>query len=890
MKNVLLDNKIQATAGEQMKDATRRYGHLSPRDLLIVFLVILLANLAHHFLFQHVNATFAFDGKHYLDSCAMLARALIATIHGDMTTGIGILRGDEFSQSILFDGPMVVVLPALVFAAFQHVPVYADWRWLVTFYSLVQSITACVVSILAMKLTRDSRWAVSSGLLFGLYPPSLVNSGRFLSEVPTALYVAAFVLSISLIARSKKARIAAGFFGGLVALAKPALVPATILATMIAGWQSVPWPEDRQRQKWRLLKVAAVSISIFLSTALTILPWFAYTKWVTGKGSITAQRLPVYNVAVGTDRESDGWCTLPDSPYVKLMITDETPLSVLISQWSNDPRGCASLCVKRITRMFAYPYNNFREFVFGLSPEAQQNLHAIFMLLASLGLSAYILQRSGQLWRRQSARADTVYGDMCVLLLAAHFTYCSFQAMARYAYSSVPILCVFAVFGLKCLADWSNRAGAKSTASPNPLLVQGQPSLAPALPAIIFCIMLSSLVFFGEQWASKGNGTETVHHVQAGQSLEKEIDLSTVRVPTSVRTVFLLVDGEKDLEQARVNINGHLLTESLLPFDIYDSCLYGNYALMSEFAHLLDRMPDDFRQWRALIVPPEWINLRGTNKVSITLPESTTNSSLTIYGAARREKRRIPSPYFFAYEQLIVPMDKLEPRVVQSLCNPGAEHSAFISDKAGQRQEISDVLNIKLALLPSDSAVLPSASSEAGLAKASSSEAMQLIEVSPEAFPIFARDPNKNAIVTNSYVLKAWGAASAVVKLKPARAHSHMKLHLTGQLRVLGGPGKAGLVISVRGRNGVQIIAGRCPDYIRGRRGEWIDFSINDIVPMLSCGGSADSVELLLYPCPAKDAMYNDPRACSAVQLRNLKLQVQAIDSLDVQGRRLLLF
>lgn len=860
---------------------------------LFVFVVILTANLAQHLLSNNVCETFSFDGRHYLDTCAALTKAFIGITHGDTDTALSIIKSDTFKNGVLFDGPVVVTLPAIVFALCRHVPAYSDWRWMVLIYSVFQSTTAAITAALAMKLTRNARWAVTAGLIFGLYPASLANSGRYLSEVPTTMFLSLFLLFIVDAAKRKTKAVAAGICGGIVALAKPALVPAVLLTTLLAGIRTVPF--DTVRPSSRLIKVALTSLIVFVSLALPIMPWYAYTKIMTGTGSITAQRLPVYNAAVGTDRESDGWCTLPDSEYVRLMTMENSPVTVLMSQWGDDPWGCAALALKRVTRMFAYPFNNFRQSVFGLPAAGQQFLHSLLVTSALFGICLYLVERIEHAMRKPGALENenewAVAGDLSLLLIGGHLVYVLFQAMARYAYSAVPLLCLFAVVGTKAIYDRVRTGGD----------TQAKPSVGAFSVAVSLAVLSAMVVFLAEPVLSSQDGFEVAHVLAPGDQLEQRIDLSSVKCPRNFEAVLLLVDGSKGIAQSTIEVNGHVLKDKLLSMYSFDSCIYGSYALFSEFAHLLRVSMDDFRQWRAVVVSKDWLKLDGDNIIKVRSPAAESalteqqTTEVTIYGQSHGANRRILSPNFLAYDRLLLELDKLEPRIRQTVCAGGARYSSTISGANGKTDnKLSDICSARLAVVPSLSS--PTAGQvDITLDSAASPEdslryAPRQVLIQADKFPLLARDLECNGAHTSHQLLKALGAISGLVKPDPLPECTHIDLRLNGRIRITSGVGKIGILLTLQNEKGRQFVAGRCPDYVSGKKNQWIEFSMQDRIPLAYCGGKPQFVGATLYPCPAQDAPYCDAKMCSTAQIDHLVVTVEPVKSVDLLARKLIIF
>src|SRR5208337_234349 len=105
-----------------------------------------------------------------------------------------------------------------------------------------------------------------------------------------------------------------------------------------------------------------------------------------------------------------------------------SPTSILIGQWHKHPREMIILVLRRFTRLFAQPWNSFRQYVFGISPTAQLFGHICLLLFGIFGIVVYLF------YGRSLASVETrMVGDLSIIFLMGHFCYLLFQAIARYA-------------------------------------------------------------------------------------------------------------------------------------------------------------------------------------------------------------------------------------------------------------------------------------------------------------------------------------------------------------------------------------------------------------------------------------------------------------------------
>ncbi len=91
-----------------------------------------------------------------------------------------------------------------------------------------------------------------------------------------------------------------------------------------------------------------------------MLPFWIYTQQATGKTCYLPQRMPILNAIVGNSLITDGLTCLPSAPAPHSVLkTDNLPF-VELTLFMEDPLAHADLDIRKLPRIFAEPWNDFR--------------------------------------------------------------------------------------------------------------------------------------------------------------------------------------------------------------------------------------------------------------------------------------------------------------------------------------------------------------------------------------------------------------------------------------------------------------------------------------------------------------------------------------------------
>jgi hypothetical protein len=809
-------------------------------QLLIVFVAALTANLA--FDISHVcqRVIFAPDGQHYLLTSQKLTEFFLTIAQGK--PNLSLLLSRPCSEPILFDGPIVSLIPALAFTFLGHIPAASNWPTIAIISSCMQAMSACLICILTYKVTQNRVAAGVAGLLFIFYPGALIASARFCSEVPTVFFSLLFLLGLSGSSKLYPYAIIAGVSAGFLVMCKAALIPVTIFAIF-----------------WTAFKSSRKSLVFFLISGFfvfTVLPWSIYTKIITGKVSITAERMPAYNAAIGTDLTTNGWTTLPESAYTQSVDQTNKPSSILINQWLKHPSELMILVVRRCTRLFAQPWNSFRQSVFGVSPIAQLIFHIILLAFGILGISLYCL-----VGRSQANFETRITGDLSIIFFLGHFCYVLFQAIARYALSAMPIFIIFAVYGCHFLIH--NRTGLSKTASRKAIAIA-------AILALFFVISIES----AESLTYIGQPAEVSISLKNGDMIKKVINMPAGGIlKHPAQQALILVDGDKNVCAADLLINGHKITSRLNSINNFSSKLYYIFATMAEYAHYMDFSIDDFRQWRAVPVPIDWLRADGSNTVVLI----GRDNGIKLYADSQPNVRTMLSPGYFAHDQVFNNLFSLEPRILsQSLTEPVQQFSS-ITRKTGDIQNLSCSVRIKLALL---SYSLPK--------RMSGNNTLPIFKTAllPVNFDPMLR--NENFLKIDRNILKFAKNTKAEIMLPPIMGGSHYLIRIIGQYRTSKNGAQMGILPSIY--NGTQFFRlSTTPNYLIGKT-DWRNFVIEDLVPSAVFKESPNKLSIGLYPCAWRDAWLGCDR-CSAVgEVKDIAVTIQALNLPDIAKGKTMIY
>lgn len=776
----------------------------------IVFLSALAVTLIFHWSASPPHRALCFDARQYFSNTQQVCEFLLSLYKGH--PDLSLITSKAFAEAILSDGPVFPGFFGALFSLAFRVPTINDWHTLQFIQSVMHSLSAAMACVLGVRLTGTPKLGLLSGLLWGLYPAAIFWSGVFYTETTVVFFVLLFLTLLS--SRSPKIlmSVLCGVAAGAVILLKPALAPAAALSCLTL------WVNKR------------AIIAMAVGALLTIAPWAVYTKMTTGQARFTAYRNPSFNLAMGADTEVDGCYVWPGTPLTTMFAADECSIAFPISQWKYHTGDCLRMSARKLTCIFGLMSNDLRQSYFGLSPSALNPLHQVLILFGYAGLLLFAF--GGFLkqdhWRRR-------VGISLFIFVAGHATYILFTPTARYGFTAVPMLCVFASFAIACLMKKQHLPGKRGR------IIAG-----------VALACLFPLLLFGETLARQWEPHEVSHAVSVGQTAVKLLDLTAVPAPRNLTSSFLMVDGDDGLTAAEVSINGKILNRKLVHLRKFNSKVYDRCWDLRSLGYPMGISQDQFRQWKGILLDSNEVKWGAKNTITIT----GKSVPLTIYSDADPQSRQVLLPEFCSVNNVSNSADGLDPR----LCSPVPasairQHSTIHSSGAGRLTDLGDSLRIRLCAVLADGSA-PAAANVQGSTSTGSKEQQRVSgqthfvhEFGASAFDLFMQDKSIDGVRTNKYNLRSVQRSGAVVDLPAAEPGSHVKVRVTGLVKSASGKqGKAGIVVALLpGRGTPSLTLAATPDFVKAET-EWTPFVIEDTVPVELLAPGKRSLYFAVYP------------------------------------------
>lgn len=839
------------------------------------FVTALSACLFHNFMFCESRIVLATDGKHYLTTIQLLVQFLNHVIfHTPLSASF--LTESQLAGHILLDGPLMSTIYAPLFVVLGKIPDPRDWMTLVIAQSVMHAISTSGLVYLVLRVTRVPLFAAVAILLYGLYPAAILQSGHFMSEIPITMLLIGFLLSTTGTKTRLSISILGGIFAALILLSKPALMPCIGIVAAIGVFRA------------KLKAKTAIGLSI--GAAAILLAWSAFSYSATGKFNPTAQRQPLYNVVTGWNHEAGGWAFNPHPPSTDLYTEHEGPLNSALGIWTSSPGESLRLAISKLSRLSSCPWNDFKGRSLGLDANAQILFHRIVLCFAAFGSAIYFWCARRFLNHTQKT---IVLSSFAIVL--SHLAYVMVECQPRYIFSAMPFVVLLAAYGI-----WQ---AAKIPFEDKQRRLILASSAATALVVVGTLINAENLCSYFDP----RNFKEREHALQANQYVEKLIYLKGVRTPEQVDKVFLLIDGNKNLEKSKIELNGVKINEPLRSTMHFDAPHYQLFDQMREFAPAMRISVDDLRQWRAVPVSSKIINWNGPNRIVLTALAKDS----AIYSDGRH-LRYAYSPDYCNYGILAAaPVTAgAESRFIEPVLTAKCIEESFISpdpkqfdrysdgdnEKAegtGKVEKLKGSLRIKLAVIPASTSLqnseAPTSVSASNIDTVPAPHSVT-IKVDRKRFDPVLYDTNSfDALRMNKTVLYAArriGAEFPVSKLAPS---SHIAIRIKGNLKALHNAGEVGLLCAIKGSNGHVQILGKTPRALLAKA-NWKEFEIQDLIPTSLFGGKAEAIELALYPCPWMEGQYGvSRRACDAL-FKDISIELKSKDLPSLTGKRRIIY
>lgn len=400
------------------------------------------------------------DAFYYLTTGAALAKELATTTdwnslfqHLTLTTPISPEDGTTFTSSqlpvrLMLDGPIYPAYLAMLasifgFASQTKMQFNTYGLQIGMANSFIDSLSCVMIYFVGSRAFGRKIGAVAA-FLFALYPAATINLTRAYSET-FSYFLVLGLLSTVLIARFEKLKTASlcgialqcGLLSASVALVRPMflLVVAAVFASLLLsdrlGSSSTQWIQS-WTSKRRLAALALASMGAFL----IFFPWTQITTKSLGKPTLLLSRAPAYNLFVGNQLSTDGWKTWPIVPGANGNVG--VVVNGIVDNLKKHPLEMIALELKKVPRLWAGGWNEFRYPFFGLSFEMQNIWHCVLLFFAFVG----ICLTASQIFATRYL--PTLYvGLSSALIIFIHFLYIGFEPISRYNLTAMPFVCLF---------------------------------------------------------------------------------------------------------------------------------------------------------------------------------------------------------------------------------------------------------------------------------------------------------------------------------------------------------------------------------------------------------------------------------------------------------------
>lgn len=585
-------------------------------------------------------------------------------------------RLKQLADMLILDGP---VFPSVAAKAIAIGKLF-DWTELYSLalmMSLLQALLSGLILILSWRATESKTMALTAGLLWSIYPPALIAAQRLGTESICALFLMTVLLCFSVAAscdRTKSVHLIAlsygGIFSAFILLTKPVLMfcvllPLSLVLVALKG------------------RAAITGLLAFIfSTMIAMAPFWIFTKQVTGETCLLPKRMPVLNAIVSNNLINDGLGCLPTAPVSPAIVSKKSVALVELALFMEDPVAHTDLNIRKIARIFAEPWNDFRRAA--ILPNAS-SIRFVHQLLGALALAAIAAALATAISTLQCAMKRNVSESklpsksdcliaIIFLALLGHLIYVAFEGIPRYGFTAVPEFLIAVIWliskilplrahkwELLCLLIPAVSLALLANFARVQTLLQliGSPTAITIILVAAYIITASTLLYALTRFKGfchiesrivKGASLITLLAFTATLTLcshrealcadlrtaiagdlkaTREIDLAPGQTHDKPAWALLLIDCEKEISQSQITFNGHKIRET--PKNIYHfyQKKFDLLAFLEELALDIRVPAEKVRQWRAVPIPIEYLNLSGKNRITVC---ASAAHPLTIYG------------------------------------------------------------------------------------------------------------------------------------------------------------------------------------------------------------------------------------------------------------------
>lgn len=811
--------------------------------LSIVFFVALTASVVHNFYGSNTKTIYFADSRNYLTTTGYYCSFFLDTLKGKPPTGL--IKDESLKQKLICDGPVLSGVFGAFFALIGRVPGPDDWKTIVFIQSLFHALTASLVVCLTWSVLHRRRFALLAGMAFALYPPALITAGRFMTETLGCFFVTAFLVTLFVACRKPILGLVSGFLAGSAFTTKVLLAPPVVLTSAAALLAN--------GVKLRALMALLTGFVVAVGT------WVFFSHNYLGRAMITTERAAVHNAFIGWDNETDGFQASSPTTKEKIFLSS-TPISVIWGQIASDPVSSLVLVAKKLTRIYGYPFNDFRHGSFGLSSLHIIGIHWLYLFFFIAGIVMYAAGGFSIFLPIERQRIN-----LALLFLLSMQGCFLVEGSARYGVAALPFFALFSSVACLIATKWWHAKDFK------PITIYGAAAAA-----------LSALVVLAEPLVSNQPSNNDVVNLQHGKPVTAIIELKVSKPATLREHALIIVDGDKGLQDCNVVVNGHALPDAPVSLALLDSRRYSKFNVMKDYGYGLGANIDDLRQWRAVTVPTSYLQLNGPNKILI----EPKRDSAQIYINNSSKEMLYRDLDIVSVNRLLNTPTGYEARTLSAIRSARTKKAfLWVSPRSSQGATTASAvqpLQIYIGLLPEDG------SNSAPLKTAQKKNQKLVHDFTQSDFPLLTRVDGTNELVVSKYVV-SHSFTHASVPLPDYSDFTHIRVKFTGDVRSTSDKGRAGIAVSTGPRDDSAWFLARLPYFIAASK-QWRNFEISDIVPCRIYRDRISMVNVGLYPGPWPEVAGVGPSVAGPpIFLRNLKLEVEPFDSVDVQGKNILM-
>ncbi len=903
------------------------------------------------------------DGFFFLKTGQVLAQAIVSassfgqflsslTAHTTTSAGsVGAFGSSALADRLLLDGPVYtsfLAIVQLVSGIAQSTDFANHARTFGSFNAVIDAL-CCMLVYLAGRKAFGNRAGLVAAVLMCVYPPAIINTMLCYAEpfsyfLLTLWVVLAFHLQSSLASRRKSLGIglAIGCTSALIMLSRSIFFPLPAMALLIlifmqikGNWQAdsveSPGTAPGNIQKTSTIadriKPYGLPLAAMAAGALLVMvPWIIFTHSITGKFTPWVNRAPGYNLYVGNQVRTDGWRTWP--AHEGICNDMEGAIASVGKNCQSDPSRFSGLLLRKMSRLWAGVWNDFKYPVYKLSWMGQNLLHDSILLLAATGMLLLFE------WRTQDPKRYH-YGVILSFLALYHCLYACFEPVARYAISAMPFAILLAGHTIDLSLKNSARricllglliyglvffATLDSHFSFVPVLMSVVPSfLARIIDALLWicgwtglCVCI--LWLFGHFNSERGTSIGTLAILSPltclmaltsisalafdparfewacplaeGGSIALQLETPSVDRNSCRPCAYLLVDlrsetGSPDVE---ASVNG---TKTAPPLPLYQLMPQRGDAaeIYSLQGQVMNCDPRAFRQW--WVFPFSTHLLKDTNVNEITISPSRpitgasktprSSNNITIFGDYGPDSSELsldsqPSLIKFSWVKGFVTIDRRDPRIYEPMANKGkSKNPQLITDGKSEDKDLSEcpgrqtgTYRVHLMVVPKENSTSAAAPPPQTVTQNFSGDEVAIFESAKEML-VSGGDP------------RTMVPASTPISVPPginAAAYNISCEFLSPKQKTIGG-----IQVTFTGRSedgsGKSWTSAWTPTALEVASGAWQRFSFSDLIPAEISNLQELKASLLISPFPPDRLFLHRKKAIKeSIGVRKLKVSV----------------